>query len=231
MSVLLALFMTVPTATAVNFDVCALTESLPAAKDPAALAPPFKRAFVALASTPPHQKKMAKLHKRFARPATKLLRQAMTLFLPSRAERSQAKIRRFLKRHVFHPTPSLIVDGDGFDLTPAVRAALAYTACRAGDLDRAIRHARRPRLKPAALIAYAAALLIRQGKREVAAELVPALDGRGFLAPWVLAELAAKAADRDRYHRVASNRALTSVQREAVARQVRWRKAKKKGRR
>ena len=201
---------------AASMDVCALVETLPAPSDPFAQAPPFKKAFTELSKAGRSRRAHKRLHQAFEREGNRLLRRARTLFHPKSGKPKRALIQRFLKRYVYHENPSLIIEGDGFDLTPAVRSALAYTACRLGRMNVAVKHARRPSLTPAALVAYAATLLMQQGREPEARELRPHIDQRGFLGPWVIGMLTQKKSLRRQQIERLSGRARHPVHQEAL---------------
>ena len=202
------------------FASCALIETLPGKGDPAANAKGYRGLFKKLAKQSPSRKNMARLHARFAKRTRALLSEARRTFHPDSKKPKKQKIRQFLKRYVLTPYPSLVVADEAFVPTAAIRSALAYTACRAGHIDAAIAFARTAPPGPEALTAYGAVLLVQKNRNKEAMALLPFVGVRGFLAPWVKAQLATKKADAHAFHRIAAARVQLPAQREAL----RWQK-------
>jgi hypothetical protein len=199
-----------------SFAPCTLIETLPAKGDPASQAKSYQRLFKTLAKQSPSRKNMARLHSRFVKRTGALLAEAQRTFQPASKKPSKRKMRQFLKRHVLTPYPSLVVADEGFMPTVAVQSALAYTACRAGKVASAIAFARTSQRRPGPLVAYGALLLIEQQRLNEARELLPHVGTRGFLAPWVQAQLAVRKVAALSFHKMASTRVQLPVQRNAL---------------
>jgi len=202
---------------------CALLEGLPGPKDPIRRQRAVSAAFRALdrARSP---KAFGKAHAAFVRVMAPLFDKAAQIFHPAGedAEVEPKRAQRFLSRYAFGQDALLRIGDEAFEPRPEIAAALALSACRAGDHDAAIAVGRSVGGSDTApLRAFSALLLLEAGRREEAAELLPSLGDEGFLAPWVSAELAPDADTRRRLHGLAARRVVTPDQQVALREQAR----------
>ncbi|PKN57649.1 MAG: hypothetical protein CVU56_09930 [Deltaproteobacteria bacterium HGW-Deltaproteobacteria-14] len=204
-------------------SACALLEGLPGPKDPIREQRAVAGAFRAL-DRARDQKAFAAAHARFERVLAPLFAEAARVFHPTGedAEVDPKRAQRFLSRHVFGRDALLRIGDEAFEPRPELAAALALTACRAGDPDAAIAVGRGVGgADTAALRAFSALLLLEAGRRDEALELLPTLGDEGFLAPWIAAELATDADSRRALHTRAARRVVTPDQQTALREQTR----------
>lgn len=143
----------------------------------------------------------------FARPATK--DGAAPDFKPQPA-------RAFLERWVFAANAPLRLGRDRFEPTVGLASAMMLAGCRGGDRAGVVALGRRlSGPEAAAQRAFAALLMIEDGRRDEALELLPELGEEGFVAPFVAAELATDATQRARLHEVARRHIQTPDQETA----------------
>ena len=136
--------------------------------------------------------------------------------------RDQKKARRYLEKHVLGKHPLLQIGTIGFEPRQGLRAAMMYAACRAGDFEGAIRWGRRAsRREEAPARAFAALLLLDQGRQAEAKELLSAIRGPSYLTAWVRAELSDDPDERRRQRAIARRRVTTGAQQDAAAAQAR----------
>ena len=164
-------------------------------------------------------KKLSKARRLLEKSSQSLLAKAREVFREKNDTVKRRALRRFLDRHVYSKTPSLILKDEGFELPTSVSATLAWLHCREGNRSKAIAQARPGHLEPSSLVAFAALLLLDEARTDEALELLPTLDEEGFIAPFVRAELVLDAQEKIRFHRMATNRAKTQTQHDAVAAQ------------
>lgn len=204
-------------------SACALLEGLPGPKDPIRKQRAVAAAFHAL-DRARDAKAFAAAHARFERVLAPLFSEATKVFHPAgeEAEVDPKRAQRFLSRHVFGQDALLRIGDEAFEPRPELAAALALTACRAGDRDAAIAVGRAVGgADTAALRAFSALLLLEAGRREEALELLPNLGDDGFLAAWIAAELATDGDARRALHTRAARRVVTPDQQTALREQTR----------
>ncbi len=199
-------------------EPCALLEHLPGPKDPVRQLAPYRSAFVAMDRAGSDPKRLGRAHDALARALDRLLGEARRVFHPAGGRAVDAKsAQRFLTRHVLGRTPALRVGDEQLEPARPVQAALAWTACRGGRPEVALRWARRPLAagEVGGLTPFAALLLLDAGRVDEARELLPALGDEGFLAAWVEAELTPDPQRRLAAHARAGRRISTPAQRDA----------------
>lgn len=220
---LLALLMSVTSAAPADPlpAACGLVERLPDKANPIMKAREFGPLLgrVVGAKTPTAH---GKLHAQMARKVAAIAKKARRVFHPGPDKKvNKGKARRFLERYVHGKRAPMRVGEVLFEPRPPIRAALVYTACRAGDLDATLRWARNDGGADTRATAFAAWLLVRLGRVEEARELAPRLPDEGVLGPLVKAELAADEGEAQKHHAIAARRATTEAQRLAVQDQKR----------
>ena len=201
---------------------CALLEGLPGPRDPIRKLRSLSGAFRALDSA--HDPKAYRAaQRRFFAVLAPIFAEAGRVFHPggADAEVDPKRAQRFLSRYVFGPDALLRMGDEAFELRPELAAALALSACRAGERDDAVAVGRSAGgADNAALRAFAALLLLDAGRRDEATELVPTLGREGFLAPWIGAELAPDLEQRRLLHAEAARHVVTPDQQTALHEQT-----------
>lgn len=210
-------------------DPCELIEGLPGKDAPLRRVPALAGAFRHLARAGTDPKRNQRVHRDLAKALTRLLAQAARVFHPDDSPRrwSDAKrkrAQRYLRKHVLGRVPVLRVGRVGFEPQPGLRAALMASACWAGNRGAALRYGRGATAPDeGAARAFAATLLLVDGRAAEAIELVDGLDGDGFLASWVTAELASDPTVRFAAHARAKRRISSPAQERAIrAQEERW---------
>ena len=210
-----------PVVRLVGGDACQLIEGLPEPTDPVRKAKPFRKAFRVFEKAGLHRKKLRKAYAAFDKTLDKLLQKARAVFDPVGGPVARKPAARFLEQYVLTKRPALQIGPERFEPVAGVRAAFVFSACMSGNRDAAIAIARRARGKDEArMTAWAALLLLEADRRAEATELLQRFESRGFLAPWVRAELATDAEKRQLAHRAAAARAVTPAQQAAVQSQA-----------
>lgn len=201
-----------------NVSVCALLEGVPAAADPARKLKPFAAAFTALdrAGRDPRRAKAA--YDAFARPLARILAEAAKVFHPGGdREVDPRRAQRYLARYVLGRDAVLRMGDEGFEPRPEIATAMTLAACRARAVDEALGASRgMSGGDNAPLRAFAALLLLDEGRADEARELLPDLGEESFLANWVRAELATDPEARLASHRLAGKHLVTPDQETAL---------------
>lgn len=202
-------------------SACTLIELVPAPGHPLRRHPALKAGAYTLDKAGDDARRYALALGTFERNLARAFKDATSLFArptinartgepnPFRSEPA----RFFLERWVFAPNAPLRVGEERFEPAPEVAALMAFAACRAGLPERAIQLTRGLSGDEAApLRAFAALLLLEAERRDEALELLPTLGERGFLAPWVAAELSPAPDERLRLHALAARQLQTPDQ-------------------
>ena len=203
-------------------DPCTLIEGLPSASAPIRKAKAVKGAFRALDKAVKKPARFGDAHAQLAKAVAKALAESEGVFHPGVPFREwkkkhRDKAQKFMTKYVMGREPILRVGVVGFEPVPALRAAMMWAACRAGETEAAIRYGRRATAEdegPAR--GFAALLLLATGRSEEAAELGPRVSGHGCLAAFVAAALTSDADERRRRLGDASRRVSTPAQQTAV---------------
>ena len=210
-----------PSPSALGGEICGLVEGLPNKADPIRRVKAYKTGFRALERSKGQLKKMSKARRLLEQGSLALLKEARDVFRERNDSFKRPAVRRFLDRHVYNKPPSLVLKDEGFALPAPVSTTLAWLQCREGHWKEAINHARPAHLEPSSLVAFAALMLIDQGRMAEAIELQPAMTEEGFLSPFVKVELSTDKQEKIRYHRMAKLRATNRAQHDAVVAQQR----------
>jgi hypothetical protein len=205
---------------------CMLIEGLPGAKAPIRKVRSLRNILRTIDNPKAPPEEMGKRFKQLEALVHTALDKAKRVFhdTPRRdwAERDQKRARRYLERHVLGKRPLLQLGTIGFEPRQGLRAAMMYSACRSGDTGGAIRWGRRAsRREEAPARAFAALLLLDQGRQEEAKELLSSIRGPSYLTAWIRAELSDDPDERRRQRAVARRRVTTGAQQDASAAQAR----------
>jgi len=202
-----------------GLSACELLEGVPAAVDPIRQAEPFVRAFRLLDGAGRDEARNAAALSAFERAVTGLMREAQRVFHPPRGRSvDHRQAQRFLSTRVLGKGAVLRVGLERFEVRVGIAAAMALAACRADDRPAAVRAARGTTAAEAGhLKAFAALLLLEDGRPEVASELTAELgDDDGFLAAFVRAELAPEGDARRALRALAARRVVNPDQAHAL---------------
>jgi len=200
-------------------SACALIEGVPGTSHPLRMQASLKPLFVSLdAAANDRKKNLAVLdriekllkplyveaEKAFARPPQK--DGAAPAFKPQAA-------RTFLERWVFAANAPLRVGRDRIEPATGLASAMLLAACRADRRPDAIALGRSLSGPEAqSQRAFTALLLLEAHRRDEALEFIPELGDEGFLAPYVAAEVATDASERERLHDLARRHVQTPDQ-------------------
>lgn len=200
-----------------NVSVCALLEGIPGPEDPVRKLAPFSAAFTALERADHDPRRARAAYDAFARPLAAILREAARVFHPRRGEVDPRRAQRYLARYVLGRDAVLRMGAEAFEPRPEIAAAMTLAACRARAVPEALA-ASRALTGPdnAALRAFAALLLLDQGRADEARELLGELGEEGFLANWVRAELTTDPEARLAAHRLAGRHLVSRDQETAL---------------
>jgi len=209
-------------------SACALIEGVPGASHPLRVQPTLKPLFASLDLAAGDRQKNLRVLERIERLLGPLYDDAEKAFArpPQKdgvapAFKPQAA-RAFLERWVFAANAPLRIGRDRFEPAAGLASAMMLAACRGERRPIAINLGRRLSGPQAmAQRAFAALLLLEADRRDEALELVPELGDEGFLAPFVAAELASDAAERERLHALAGRHVQTPDQETAWRTQTR----------
>lgn len=202
--------------------LCALVEDMPHQTDPlrrnSALTSPL-RTLDRIGLT---AKQARKVQLRLQKTLNDALTTASRVFGQGEWTRGRAaKARRFLRQTSQGPQGLLQVGVVGFEPRSGLRAALQRSACVAGRYGDAIAYGRGASgTEGSAARAFAALLLHQMGRTKEAAELLPTLQGEGFLVHYVRAELHPELSVRRQAHTLAARRASQEAQRTAITQQA-----------
>lgn len=204
---------------------CALIEGLPGPKSPIRRVRSVKKILAGIDNIKASPAQMDKRFVQLEQLVHDALAKAKRVFhdTPRRdwTVRDQKKATRYLERNVLGKTPLLQIGTLGFEPQLELRAAMMYAACRAGRNEDAIRWGRRAtRREEAPARAFAALLLLDEGRRGEAKELLSVIRGPSFLTAWIRAELVESPKERARQHASARRRVTTGAQQDAVAAQA-----------
>lgn len=210
-------------------SACALVEGVPGAAHPLRKHPSLRALLGALEGAGQDRKKNARALERIDKLIVPLLNEAEKVFArptPTRdGELSEFKpqpARAFLERWVFAPNAPLRIGRDRLEPVPELASAMMLAACRADLRARAVAIGRSlSGDEGRAQRAFAALLLIEDGRVAEARELAWDLGEEGFIAPFVLAELASDPEDRERLHLIAGRHLQTPDQETAWRTQAR----------
>jgi hypothetical protein len=206
-------------------DPCDLVEALPGPKDPIRKRRELRQAFAALDRSGHNTARYKKAHTALLKPLLKALKEAADIFHAHQnpdakrkwKPKDQTRAQRFLKKYVQGGAPMLQIGMFGFEPQPSLRAALMWSACRAGDRKTAIALGRQATSKEeASARAYAALLLLTDGQSDQARELLGSMSGSSFLVAWLKAELKKKRGARQKAHSKAKRRGDNPVQKAAL---------------
>ena len=205
---------------------CALIEGLPGPKSPIRKLRSVKKILKAIDNIKASPAQMGQRFEQLERLVQGALQSAKRVFhdTPRRdwTARDQTKAKRYLEQHVLGKHPLLQIGTVSFEPQQEVRAAMMYSACRAGRSEDAIRWGRRAtRREEAPARAFAALLLLDNDRRDEARELLSVIRGPSFLTAWVRAELSENPKARQRHRAAARRRVTTGAQQDAVAAQER----------
>ncbi|HIA02554.1 MAG TPA: hypothetical protein EYN06_00610 [Myxococcales bacterium] len=152
-------------------------------RDSALEAHAWKRAFKDFRA-----KRYMAAYKKFTRTAQALQAKAERLFQPqTKKTPSNAKIQRWLQRHVYNKKPGVLIRSDRFTFPVLVWWAWADSACRVGQLkvaERNLREVRRIQPLPA-LLYHEAVLGLRLGRLDAARKMLLQAPPDSFVTPFV----------------------------------------------
>ncbi len=127
-------------------------------------------------------------YQKFTRTAQTLQAKAERLFQPlTKKMPSNAKIQRWLQRHVYNKKPGVLIRSDRFTFPVLVWWAWADSACRVGQLKVAARNLQEVRrLQPLpALLYHEAVLGLRLGQLDAARKMLLKAPPDSFVTPYV----------------------------------------------
>ena len=123
------------------------------------------------------------------RQAARLERDVKRLFHPDTAEDavSNEMIQRWLRRHVYHPKPGVLIEGERFTFPAIVWWAWADTACRAEEYRQAyVALERLNALQPGGEVSlFRALVLLRLERHDEARQIVESAPPDAFLTPYL----------------------------------------------
>lgn len=209
-------------------SACALIEGVPGASHPLRMHASLKPLFASLDGAANDRSKNLRVLDRIEGLLTPLYVEAEKAFArPPQKDgvappfKPQAA-RAFLERWVFAANAPLRVGRDRIEPATGLASAMLLAACRADRRPSAIALGRSlSGPEAASQRAFAAFLLLEANRRDEALELLPELGDEGFLAPYVAAELATTASERERLHDLARRHVQTPDQDTAWHAQVR----------
>lgn len=202
---------------------CALIEGVPGRAHPLRKHPALRALLAAVDGAGRDRKKNARALERIDKLLVPVYAEAERLFsrpVPTRdgavPEFRHTPARAFLERWVLAPNAPLRVGRDRFEPAPELASAMMLAACRSDQRARAIAIGRGASGAEArAQRAFAALLLLGEGRLDEARELTWDVGEEGFLAPFVQAELAVDPDARERLHALAGRHLQTPEQEAA----------------
>lgn len=203
-------------------STCALVEGVPGASHPLRRHVALKPWFASLDRAGADRVKNAAAYARIEKLLEPVYREAEKVFArPPKKDGATPDFkpqpaRAFLERWVFVANAPLRLGRDSVEPAVGLAAAMMLAACRGGDHAAVVALGRRlSGPEAAAQRAFAALLLLEDGRRDEALELLPELGEDGFVAPYVAAELTEDAAERARLHELARRHVQTPDQETA----------------